>query len=267
MKKYLFLLTNLVLTIALHAQSKKMSEPLFGKQASYTIVSNDLKGATFYLVSGHGGPDPGCIGKYQGKELYEDEYAYDIILRLGRELLKRGAQVYFIIQDAKDGIRDAVILDNSKRETCMGDPIPLNQTARLQQRCTAINRLFRKDKSTYKRAIFVHVDSRSWSKQIDVFFYHAPKSSYGEQLAKEMRAMFKEKYAKHQPNRGFKGTVSERNLFVLRNTIPVAVFLEVGNIQNSLDQKRLVIANNRQALANWMTEAIVKDYKKTKRKK
>ena len=78
------------------------------------------------LVSGHGGPDPGCIGKYQGKELHEDEYAYDIILRLGKELLERGAKVYFIIQDAKDGIRDSYILKNSKRETCMGKPIPLN---------------------------------------------------------------------------------------------------------------------------------------------
>ena len=81
-----------------------------------------------------GDPDPGCIGKYRGKELHEDEYAYDIILRLGRELMKRGAKVHFIIQDAKDGIRDQAILNNSKRETCMGKAIPLNQIARLKQR-------------------------------------------------------------------------------------------------------------------------------------
>ena len=56
--------------------------------------------------------------------------------------------------------------------------------------------------------------------------------------------------------------MSERNLFVLRNTTPVAVFLEVGNIQNAQDQKRLVIADNRQALANWITLAIEKDYRK-----
>lgn len=246
------------------AQNGKRSnyEPLFGKAlASYPIVSNELQGATFYLSSGHGGPDPGCIGKYQGKELHEDEYAYDIVLRLGRELLKRGAKVYFIIQDAKDGIRNTAILNNSKRETCMGKPIPAGQVARLQQRCDAINKLYRQDKSKYKRAIFVHIDSRSRREQTDVFFYHAPGSKHGKQLATRLQQTFKAKYDHHQPNRGFRGTVSERNLYVLRNTIPYGVFMELGNIQNPRDQKRLVIPDNRQALANWITDAIIKDFK------
>ena len=243
-------------------KGKTHREPLFGKsQAAYQVTSNALKGATFYLVSGHGGPDPGCIGKYQGHELHEDEYAYDIILRLGRELLKRGAKVHFIIQDSKDGIRNTYILKNSKRETCMGKPIPLGQIARLQQRCDAINRLYRKDKNKYKRAIFIHVDSRSRGKQTDVYFYHAPGSKYGKRLALQLRKMFKAKYGIHQPNRGFDGTVSGRNLYVLRHTTPYAVFLEVGNIRNARDQQRLVIPDNRQALANWITDAIVKDYK------
>ena len=99
------------------AEKRKKSgnyEPLFGKsQAAYSVTSSSLRGAVFYLVSGHGGPDPGCIGKYQGHELHEDEYAYDIILRLGKELLKRGAKVHFIIQDSKDGIRNTAILKNS----------------------------------------------------------------------------------------------------------------------------------------------------------
>lgn len=247
------------------AQTKKKTgkEPLFGKsQATYTVTSDALKGAVFYLVSGHGGPDPGCIGKYKGKELHEDEYAYDIVLRLGRELLKRGAKVHFIIQDAKDGIRNTAILNNSKRETCMGKAIPLNQVERLQQRCDAINSLYKKDKSSYKRAVFIHVDSRSRGKQTDVYFYHAPGSKYGKRLARQLQKTFKAKYDRHQPNRGFEGTVSERNLFVLKNSTPYAVFLEVGNIQNARDQQRLVIPDNRQALANWITEAIVADYKK-----
>ena len=147
MKRICFLLSFFcVISFSVSSQTKK--EPLFGKShSSYKVTSSSLKGAVFYLVSGHGGPDPGCIGKYQGKELHEDEYAYDIILRLGKELLERGAKVYFIIQDAKDGIRDSYILKNSKRETCMGKPIPLNQIERLKQRCVAINNLYRKDKT------------------------------------------------------------------------------------------------------------------------
>lgn len=259
--RYITLIVCILFSISSFAQTKK--EPLFGrKHSSYTVESSSLKGAVFYLVSGHGGPDPGCIGKYQGKELHEDEYAYDIILRLGRELLKRGAKVYFIIQDSKDGIRDSYILKNSKRETCMGKPIPLNQIERLSQRCVAINNLYRKDKSSYKRAIFIHVDSRTRNAQTDVYFYHAENSRYGKRLASNIQKTFHNKYRKHQPGRGFDGTVSSRDLYVLRNTAPVAVFMELGNIQNSLDQKRLVIPNNRQALANWIADGIVADYKK-----
>ena len=76
-----------------------------------------------------------------------------------------------------------------------------------------------------------------------------------------MKNTLQRKYKQHQPGRGFTGTVSERNLYVLRNTQPVGVYLELGNIRNSRDQQRLVLENNRQALAKWIAEAIVADYK------
>ena len=80
-----------------------------------------------------------------------------------------------------------------------------------------------------------------------------------------MRQTFANKYKKHQPGRGFTGTVSSRSLYVLNNTNPVSLFVELGNIQNSFDQQRLVLSNNRQALANWMCEGFVADYKKYKK--
>ena len=248
------------------AGSRKTSvvEPLFGPAyQNVSVRSHELEGACLYLVSGHGGPDPGAIGKVGNRELHEDEYAYDIILRLGRALMEKGAKVHIIIQDAKDGIRDDAYLSNSKRETCMGAPIPLNQVQRLQQRCDKINALYRNDRKKYKycRAIFIHVDSRSKGKQTDVFFYHSNRRAESKKLANRMKDTFESKYGKHQPNRGFTGTVSGRNLYVLTRAIPVSVFVELGNIQNSLDQKRLVIPSNRQALANWLMEGFLKDYK------
>ena len=112
-------------------RGKSVREPLLGKRFRDVAVTSDrLAGTCFYLVSGHGGPDPGAIGRVGRHELHEDEYAYDIILRLARYLLSEGAEVRIIIQDAKDGIRGDAYLSNSKRETCMGDPIPLNQVAR-----------------------------------------------------------------------------------------------------------------------------------------
>ncbi len=263
--RYILWLVWMGVVLPLCAQKKAVSqkEPLFGKaNASYTVTSSELKGACFYLVSGHGGPDPGAIGIYQGRQLHEDEYAYDIVLRLGRELMMRGAKVHFIIQDKKDGIRGGYYLSNSKRETCMGQKISLDQVQRLKQRCDWVDKLYKQDKSNYKRAIFVHVDSRSQGKQTDVYFYHAPGSKNGKRLATAIRSTLAAKYKKHQPGRGFRGTVSDRNLYVLRHTLPAAVFLELGNIQNKRDQQRLVQENNRQALARWIAEGIVADYKK-----
>lgn len=120
---------------------------------------------------------------------------------------------------------------------------------------------------SYRRAAFVHVDSRGKGQQIDVFFYHCEGSEKGKRLANTIRDTFNKKYDKHQPNRGFEGTVSARNLYVLRNTKPVSVFLELGNIQNKRDLQRLIIPDNRQALANWICEGMVKDYQNEKKNK
>ncbi len=240
-------------------------EPLFGKQqASYEIVSTELSGACFYVVSGHGGPDPGAIGKMGTARLHEDEYAYDIALRLARNLQMRGATVHIIIQDAADGIRDGRVLTGSKRETCMGAAIPLNQVERLKQRSNKINTLYRQDKPRYARAIFIHVDSRNQGKQTDVFFYHSD-SRESKKLTETMKNTFTHKYNKNQPGRGFGGTVGHRNLYVLRNTTPAGVYVELGNIQNSFDQQRIILSNNRQALANWLCEGFITDYRHYKK--
>lgn len=243
---------------------QKGKEPLFGSAlAEYDIVSSELKGATFYIVSGHGGPDPGAIGKMGSHRLHEDEYAYDIALRVARGLMMQGAKVHIIIQDAKDGIRDDRILSISDRETCMGEAIPLKQFARLSQRSDKINALEKQGKPAYSRALFIHIDSRSIHKRVDVFFYHS-RTETSKRLAQTMRKTFVDKYRKHQPSRGFTGTVEERSLYVLNQTVPVALFVELGNIQNSYDQQRFVLYNNRQALANWMCEGLVTDYKNNK---
>ncbi|MDR0768556.1 MAG: N-acetylmuramoyl-L-alanine amidase [Dysgonamonadaceae bacterium] len=247
---------------------KNTYQPLFGKQyAHYTVLDNALKGACFFLSSGHGGPDCGAIAKVDGRELHEDEYAYDITLRLARNLLQHGATVHIIIQDPNDGIRDGKYLNNSRKETCMGSSIPLNQGARLQQRINKINRLSRQAKEKYQRAVFLHLDSRSKKRQLDVFFYYQDKLKHKKQslqLSETMRSTFADRYAKVQPGRGFSGTVSARNLAVLRNAEPISIFMELANMQNEFDQRRYILDDNRQALANWMTLGFIRDYQNSK---
>ena len=247
--------------------AKMITEPLFGKALEHVdIIDQQLRGAVFYLVSGHGGPDPGAMGKIGNNILCEDEYAYDVTLRFGRELLTHGAKVYFIVRDPHDGIRNELFLKNSKDEVCYPDKaIPLNQVERLKQRVDAINTLNRNETpGSYKRCIEIHIDARDTKKNIDIFFYYHSGSKNGERLAVTMRNSIERKYQLKQPGRGYSGDVSTRNLYMLEKTMPTAVFIELGNINHARDQQRLIFENNRQALARWMCDGVMEDYQKSK---
>jgi N-acetylmuramoyl-L-alanine amidase len=245
------------------SSSESTTYEIFGSE--YKRVSrkdNQLAGAVYYLVSGHGGPDPGAIGHFGNYMLCEDEYAYDVTLRLARSLIEHGAQVYIMVRDKNDGIRDESILKHDHDEVCYPDlPIPRSQLARLRQRKDVVNDLYVKNKGKVQRLVEIHVDSRSKGQNIDVFFYHDKRSSTGKKLATTLQQTFKEKYDYHQPSRGYQGTVSDRNLYMLKYSYPPAVFIELGNINHRRDQQRFMITDNRQAIANWLAEGLIKDLK------
>ncbi|PLW97607.1 MAG: N-acetylmuramoyl-L-alanine amidase [Marinilabiliales bacterium] len=247
------------------ASSSSGAYPIFGAEYSdVKITDRKLSGAVFYLVSGHGGPDPGAVGKINGRTVSEDEYAYDITLRLARKLVEHGALVYMIIRDNNDGIRNDKYLPLDKDEVCYPNlTIPLDKNARLRQRARAVNNLYRKNRSKkHHRCVVIHVDSRTKGQNIDVFFYHHQYSKSGKRLAQRLQSTFKQKYAQHQPGRVYSGTVSHRNLYMIRKTDPPAVFIELGNINNSKDQRRFLPSDNREALAKWLYEGLYEDFRK-----
>ncbi|MFT5512962.1 MAG: N-acetylmuramoyl-L-alanine amidase [Bacteroidia bacterium] len=244
-------------------KSYTMKIPILGKDyEEITVEDETLKGCVYYLISGHGGPDPGAMTKKDGNFLCEDEYAYDVTLRLARNLLSHGAKVYVIVRDENDGIRDQEYLGYDKDEVVwFKQKIPANQVRRLRQRTNAVNDLYEKEKATAKiqKMIAIHVDSRSVGEKIDIFFYHFPGSSNGKQTADTLLQTIDAKYKEHQKNRGYKGVVKARDLYVLRESKPSAVYIELGNITNDFDQKRLLIPDNRQAIANWLFLGVQKD--------
>lgn len=242
---------------------KTVVYPIFGdKYSRIEIKDSKLKGAVYYLIAGHGGPDPGALGKYGGHTLSEDEYAYDVSLRLARYLIEHGALVYMIIRDKNDGIRDQSILKLDTDEVCFRDKlIPYNQKERLRQRTLAVNNLYAQNKGKYQRLVIIHLDSRGKKNDLDVYFYYHERSKSGKRLAKNIQETFRKKYAKYQPNRSYNGSLSTRSsLYVLRNTHPPTVFIELGNIRNAHDQQRFVISDNRQALGAWIGEGVLLDY-------
>lgn len=241
----------------------KRNFAIFGsKYAKTPLLSQRLKGRVFYLVSGHAGPDPGAQGKRAGHTLCEDEYAYDVTLRLLKLLLSHGATAYMIVRDLNDGIRDEEYLKCDKDEVVWGNlAIPTPQKERLQQRIDLINEMTQENTQAgiaNQTLIEIHVDSRSQHTETDVFFYFRPESEPSRQLALRMQRTFEQKYQSKQNKRTYEGTVSERYLYMLtETTTPKAVYIELANIQNDWDQQRLVLKNNRQALANWLCTAVL----------
>ncbi len=251
------------------SNKRKMNFPIFGaKYARFSTVSNKLRGKVFYLVGGHGGPDPGAIGQRAGHKLCEDEYGYDVTLRLARRLLTNGAIVHIILRDPNDGIRDQKYLKCDRDEVYLGNKqISRSQRPRLKDRAFIINNLFysykRKGyKSKDQITLMLHIDSRNRKKQIDVFFYHAPKSRRSKQVAKRLYRTFKAKYRYFQTSRSYTGRVLSRDLFMLVNLKPLAVYFELANIRNPSDQRRLILPKNRESLAKWIAEGLMTHYQR-----
>ncbi|MTB51545.1 N-acetylmuramoyl-L-alanine amidase [Lewinella sp. W8] len=235
---------------------------IFGPDKAFVPKLDDkLAGRIFYIVSGHGGPDPGAIGRRAGHYLHEDEYAYDVALRLTRNILAHGGTPYMIVRD-NDGIRDDEYLKGDKDETVWGGAkIPVGQKNRLTQRSEIINALYEENLAkgiTDQTMVAIHVDSRAKGKRIDLFFYHYEGDLLGAKQAEIMHQTIRNKYDKHQRGRGYTGTLKSRDLHMLRETKPSGVYVELANITNPVDQLRIVSPRNRQLLADWLAEGLIR---------
>ncbi|MEM9850153.1 MAG: N-acetylmuramoyl-L-alanine amidase [Bacteroidota bacterium] len=242
--------------------AKNRNFPIFGSKYAYTpLKSNKLKGKVFYLVAGHGGPDPGAVGYRAKNRLCEDEYAYDVALRLCRNLITHGATAYMITRDPNDGIRGGLYLDCDEDEVVWGNyPIERGQKARLFQRSNAINELYDRNKKSgvvEQTVIVVHVDSRA-KQQIDLFFYHHPSDTKAKAVAKRLQSTMKGKYQVYRASGQYFGTVTGRDLHMLREVKAPSVYIELGNIKHDRDQQRIVIERNRQLIADWLLEGLMK---------
>ena len=231
---------------------------IFGeKYAEVPKETSKLAGRVFYIVAGHGGPDPGATAKRGGRRLYEDEYAYDVALRLTRNILMHGGTPYMIVRDETHGIRDQKFLKADRSETVWGGAkLPLNQKKRLWQRCDVINALYEQNLAkgiSDQTMISIHIDSRGRNQRVDLFFYHHPNDSVGARKAKKMHGTIGEMYDKNRKGRGYNGTVGARDLHVLRETKPSGVFIELANMANPTDQLRIIEPSNRQTIADWLT--------------
>ncbi len=235
---------------------------IFGEQHAYVpLIDTKLSGKVYYIVAGHGGPDPGAMTKTGDYTLCEDEYAYDVALRLCRNLIAHGATAYMINRDNDDGIREGKYLDCDNDEKLWGDiSMYRGQKARLFQRSNIINTLYETNKShgvTEQLMVAIHVDSRNRRERIDLFFYHHGSSEVGKQRAEKMQQAMQRRYKQHRADGSYHGNVSARDLHMLREVKAPGVYVELANIRNAADQQRIILARNRQLLADWLLEGMM----------
>ncbi len=242
--------------------SKTPGYDLFGEvYREVETVDQTLAGQYFYLISGHGGPDPGAMAKIDGNTVCEDEYAYDVVLRMARHILMHGGVPFVIVRDRDDGIRDEHYLDCDYDEEAWGDvAVPRDQVERLSQRTEIVNALSKKAKLggiKKQYCVEVHVDSRHAERQTDLFFYYQKSSDASEDMAEEMRDALRRNYKKQGRRQEYEGSVRSRELFTLREVEVPTIYIELGNIQHSFDQQRVLIPGNREALARWLVEGMI----------
>ena len=242
--------------------NKMVKVSLFGKEKSEVpIESDELKDQIFYIVPGHGGPDPGALAKLPNSHtICEDEYAYDVSLRLARNLIIRGATVHIIVQDKNDGIRDDRYLDCDEDEKVMGGlEMPTSQKKRLRQGMVKVNQLYLEHKlEGFKKQwmVSIHIDSQPEENRQDVFFYYQADSKKSKRKAKDLQKVFTEKYQEVQ-GRDYNGSISTRPLYVIRASQPDPIFIELANIRNPKDQERILSPKNRQVLADWLLQGFL----------
>ena len=86
--------------------------------------------------------------------------------------------------------------------------------------------------------------------------YYQSTSEASKKLALNLHQSIKSKYQIYRKNGRYQGSVSTRNLHMLRECKPIGIYLELGNIRHPLDQQRIVLESNREALAKWLFDGL-----------
>lgn len=215
-----------------------------------------LSGYTFVLDPGHGGLDPGAIVKSSdgnGDTLFitEDEYVYDIALRMVPLLREHGAQVELTILAPNHLIRDTTpatkTLINEKNEVYNDMAFNKEDTVQnwvtggntgLLKRVQVAEKLFAKYPKNKTIFLSIHADNSPNSPMGTGLFYQStPKEdSIGKAFAEKLL-----------PFVGSNGYVKSSDLAVLRNNSAThKLLIEIRNVSFQEHSWALRFANTRQ---------------------
>lgn len=239
-----------------------------GTADSFAARKGELSGMVVVIDPGHGGNDPGASGYFgNGRKVRvtEDEYCYDVALRLRRMLLAKGAIVKMTVADKKqtqpNAKKPAEVIAADQAERFVLDGSPAKAGKGLRKRVAYANLM--KQKYPKHKVVFIsiHFDVLSDG---GVEGVRIIDSQSGCQLAQLLKAEFA---SGNRTVDGLDALVRSgdkehglRNLYVLsaKNSIKDKVLIELGNFKNAKDVWRIRDYHVRENYAQLITRALIR---------
>ncbi|AYE36479.1 N-acetylmuramoyl-L-alanine amidase [Borrelia turcica IST7] len=240
---------------------------------SRPVKNNKLKKKLVIIDPGHGGLDPGAIVKAKdglGNEIFvvEDEYVYDIALRLYVYLKEYGANVELTILAPDHLIRDSVSANNTfvnvKNEVYNDYDLNKNDTVDswisgtqegLKKRLAVVRKFVNKYKDIQEKDILyisLHADNSVGAPRSMGFYYQHEEGKNTDTHSKTVVEKI---------TQGFKRSfyIKGQNLYVLKNNIVKTRFLvEVRNLAFDEEAWAIRSAKLRDQDSRILADAILK---------
>lgn len=209
--------------------------------------------------AGHGGKDPGAIGRYS---LKEKDITLDVAKRFRNELQSRGIEV-IMTRDTDKFVslsRRSRIANASGADLFISIHVNASRARRIQGfeiyylrdfADTALNKLVSSDDCDYLfRNLAMDISSKN-VKAILLDMIYTQNQSQALSLARCVSSSTAKEIS--LKNRGIKGA----NFFVLKNTHIPAILIEMGFISNSTEERYLKNSSYRQQLAEGLANGLL----------
>ena len=231
-----------------------------------TMTAQTRRGSLYGWVvvvdAGHGGMDPGASGVFQGKRVVEDEYVFDVALRVRRMIQARGGLAIMTTVDnigERNWVPFKVFPDERTERFTTDGTIVGAGTGGLRRRLRLGNQIKQKYSRHRQVWISVHFDVRGRGGDDGVRIIAADTEL---QIAKSLERSFGNAKRLRDDDPVVESGDRDhgiRRLFILsgENRIKEKVLIELGNFRNEADVWRIRNHVVREAYAKAIVDSLV----------